>query len=163
MLNEGLQIYGRYGAISSLLAVSKVCGKRKSLPWPSAISSYWRQTFHITPFTNSWVMSWMYRDTWVEFKQDIAHNWFKTWQKYLPAQQSCFICFHLCSSASWTFFGFATVSVSEYFLSSTNTTTDGECMSYFKLALPHFWDLFCSRDPCIQALSLGQFCKNYQC
>lgn len=30
--------------------------KKESLPWPSAISSCWRQIFHITPFTDSWVM-----------------------------------------------------------------------------------------------------------
>lgn len=77
--------------------------KKDTLPWPSAISSYWRQIFHITPFIDSWVMSGTCRDTWVEFKQDIPYNWFKTWHKYFPARQPCFICFHLCSSASWAF------------------------------------------------------------
>lgn len=37
--------------------------EEESLPWPSGISSCWRQTF-----TNSWVMSWTYRDAWAEFK-----------------------------------------------------------------------------------------------
>lgn len=61
------------------------------------------------------------------------------------------------------FFGFVTFAPSEHFLSSTNTTAHGECMSYFKLALPHFWDVFCSGDPCTHTLSLGQFCKADQC
>lgn len=77
--------------------------KEATLPWPSATSSCWRQTFLITPITKSSATTWMCRDTWVEFKQDIPCNWFETWQKQFPAQQSCSVCFHLCSSALWTF------------------------------------------------------------
>lgn len=63
-----------------------------------------------------------------------------------PAVLLCM--FPLLQFRSVNTFGFVTVTVSERFLYSTNTTADGDSMSYLILVLPHFWNLFCSGDPC---------------
>lgn len=116
--------------------------------WASVISSRWRQTFHIMPFTDSWAMSWRHGAIWVEVKQDFP---IRGLTEVFPCPAVLLCMFPLLQFRSVNTFGFVTVTVSEHFLYSTNATADGD-MSYFKLVLPHFWNLFCSGDKAIANL-----------
>lgn len=148
---------GNLSWISSTPGCSRGTQKEESLLWLPAVFFYWRQTFHITPFTNPSLLHVQRYLGWAQ--AGIPYDWFNTWHKHFPAQQSCFVYFSLCSFASWTFLAWGLLLSASISFLSANATADGECMFCFKPASPHFYDLFCSGDPlhsCTQPWSVLQ-------
>lgn len=67
-----MKVYRSVGAMGASLHSWQFqrCAETAEPAWASVISSRWRQTFHVMPFTDSWAMSWRHGAIWVEVKQD---------------------------------------------------------------------------------------------